>query len=62
MRPLMMDFEDQISEEVIDPGKPFPRKLFGIILVERLMHETGAGMGSLEHFQAGSNFLVFRAR
>jgi hypothetical protein len=47
-RALMEHLQDQFSEKSVGPGKPGPSELPGVVLVECLVHETGAAMRPLQ--------------
>ena len=52
------EFEDELAEEAVLPGEPFAGEVGGIVLVETLVYEAGAGVGSKERGDAVADLIV----
>src|ERR1700734_4331969 len=48
----------QLTEESVGPGEPGPRKYFGVVLLEGLVHEAGTGRRVAQPAKALTNLRV----
>ena len=59
--PRLIKLQDQLAKKCVGPGKPGAREFLWVVLVERLVHESGSGMRGLKHPQTKENLVVISA-
>src|SRR2546425_12568630 len=54
----LIQFQDQLAEERVGPGKPGAGEFLWVVLIERLVHESGSVMRGLKHPETRQNLVV----
>lgn len=57
LRMISLHLKDKLPEQGVRPGKPFSRKLRGVILVEGFVHEARTSVSGDQHVYAMPDFL-----